>query len=650
MSFNVTLSATGSALIRSPYPATPYKPGAAWIYNESSETIGQMITQFEALPDQYKQYPVLSAFLRVYTTAQNMVRIYPLRSTFDVDTVTYDTRPSVEYGTYEPYSGNTNFVTIDVYSWNDIRYLVGCGFQIAPYSSSYWSKAIYTAYSSDKKPELIIAFRDEKAKKIVTNIRANSYYVSYGNQNSIYWDHANSGGDAFEYPTVASDTLYYKLETDLTWTSVDVTGASHYVMPAFYPDSDTKVQVYIACTDSNSATTNTITIEYTAKAVEPAPILAAPTLSSPVDATVDASKVITFKWRRASPVASLTSQEFEIRTTGAGSALWTGTFDGDTYSFTLPADTLTAGDYQWRGRSYNRDNVAGSWSSWANFTALAAPPMPFVETTNDPKPTVTWEADGQEAYQVRIGDHDTGTMFGTATTYTSPEFIPDGDTLVEVRVLNKWNLWSPWGQTIASISNDPGLSIPVISAAVTNDAVLTWSAVTGAVKYHIYRNGQWIAETTETNYTDPWSVGENQYFVRAELADYNYADSAPVTLNIAVSHPIIRDVHADSWISLMYTTEPVSQSSMSQSQTVSFMILSGSEYPVAEMSPHREQAVQINVAFRHGEEKIFEALLGRECFLKDQYGTAFRGVMDSISSSRNRFYTVCSAMLRRVAE
>ena len=650
MSFNVTLNATGSALIRTNYPGTPYKPGAAWIQTENLQSVGQMLTQFEALPDQYKQYPVLVAFLWVYTTTQNMVRIYPLRGSFNVDTVTYDTRPDVEYSSYEPYSGDATFVDADIYSWDDIQYFVKYGFQIGPYSSSYSNKAIYTAYSSDKKPKIVISFGDSKVKKIATNLRSSSYNVSYGTSNRVYWDHANFGGDAFQYPSVVSDTLYWKLETDANWTSVDVTGQSSYLMPAFSPAADTRVYWYISCTDSNGTTTDTSEQSYKAKAQEPAQIMPPPTLRSPIDKTVDASNKIRFTFLAPSPSGNLTSMEFEIQVSGAGTPTWTGSFGNTASYFELPADTLTAGNYQWRGRSYNADNVAGSWSSWANFTALAAPPEPFVLVTSDPKPTVTWEADGQEAYQVRIGDYDTGTMYGTETSFTSPAFLPDGEVLAEVRVINRYNLWSPWGSATATIENNPGSSFPVISAAVTNDAVLTWSAVTGAVKYHIYRNGEWIAETTETSYTDPWSVGENEYMIRAELADYNYADSAPVMLNITVECPIIKAVNSAEWIPLRYTTDPVSQSGMSQSQTVSFMVLSGSEYPVAEMSPHREQAVQINVAFRHGEEKIFEALLGRECFLKDQYGTAFRGVMASISSSRNRFYTVCTATLRRVAE
>ena len=650
MSFDVTLEASGSALIRYSYRTTPYKPGASWVYNASSQTRGSMVTQFEALADQYKQYPIIRVSLKLNTTTLNMVEIVALDTSFDVDTVTYDTRPNHGSYWFNQYSGENDYVIIESSNFDDICDFVLRGFETYPANTQYQGNAIYTAYSSTKKPTLTITFGDEKVKAIAKNIRTKSSVVTYGERNWVYWEHANSSDDALSFPTVASETLYYKLATDENWTAVDVYGTASYRLPAFTPDADTTVSIYVSCTDSNGATTNTRTVTYTAKAQEPAQIMPPPTLRSPIDKTVDASNKIRFTFLAPSPSENLTSMEFEIQESGAGSPTWTGSFGNTASYFELPADTLTAGNYQWRGRSYNADNVAGSWSSWANFTALAAPPEPFVLVTSDPKPTVTWEADGQEAYQVRIGDYDTGTMYGTETSFTSPAFLPDGEVLAEVRVINRYNLWSPWGSATATIENNPGSSFPVISAAVTNDAVLTWSAVTGAVKYHIYRNGQWIAETTETNYTDPWSVGENQYFIRAELADYNYADSAPVTLNVAVSHPIIRDVHADSWISLMYTTEPVSQSNMSQSQTVSFMILSGSEYPVAEMSPHREQTVQINVAFRHGEEKIFEALLGRECFLKDQYGTAFRGVMASISSSRNRFYTVCTATLRRVAE
>ena len=651
MSFNVTLSATGSALIRSSYPSTPYKPGASWIYGASTQTMGWMLTQFAQLAAQYKQYPVESAVLRINTTTLNMLTTDALRGSFNVDTVTWDTKPSFGYDLEDLYSGDRDYVTREwsSYSFETIAYVVNNGFVVKPYSSNYNNNAIYTASSSAKKPTITITFGSTKVTKIATNLRSSYSSIPYGQRNKVFWDHQNSGGTAFEYPTISSEKLYYKLGSG-SWTNVTVTGSVSYQMPAFTPSANTTVTWYIATTDSNGVTNNSVQRTFTAEAQAPAPAQAAPTLRAPIDTTVDASAVIAFQWARATPTSNLGNQEFEIRVSGSSSTLWSNTYNNAATSFSLPANTLTAGEYQWRGRSYNADNTAGSWSSWASFTAIAAPPAPIVTATSAPKPTVTWESDQQEAYQVRIGSYDTGTMYGAASTFLAPEFLPNGDVLIEVRVLNRYNLWSPWGSTRVTIANVPGSSIPVISAAATEDAVLTWTAVSGVVKYHVYRNGVWIAETTSRNYTDKWSVGETEYFIRAEKSGYNYADSNPVTLTIAVDSPIITDVTIGEWIHLRYTTEPVSQSSMTHSQMVSYMVLSGSEYPVAEMSPHREQTLQIRVAFQNGEEKVFEALLGRECYIKDQYGTAFRGVMDSISSSRNRFYAVCTAILRRVAE
>ena len=184
----------------------------------------------------------------------------------------------------------------------------------------------------------------------------------------------------------------------------------------------------------------------------------------------------------------------------------------------------------------------------------------------------------------------------------------------------------------------------------TQDDADAFSAALGLAEasgYIVYRDGELIAETGSLSFVDPYANGQTSYFVRAALTGDNYAQSNTVSVDIAVPCPMICAMDG-GWIELRYSTEPIYTSQETHTQQVSMMVWSGAVYPEAEIGPHRQRSYQIDVAFRPGESEPFEALLGREVFLKDQYGARLHGVMAAISTARNRFYTVCSATLEEM--
>ena len=189
------------------------------------------------------------------------------------------------------------------------------------------------------------------------------------------------------------------------------------------------------------------------------------------------------------------------------------------------------------------------------------------------------------------------------------------------------------------------------AVTATADDYANWSGVrlltpeTGA--YLVYRDGELIAETDGTSFTDRYANGQTSYFIRQALAGDNYAQSNTVSVELSVPCPMITAIDGN-WIELQYSTEPIYSAQNTHTQQVSMMVYSGSVYPVPEIAPHRQRSYQIAVAFRRGESGPFEQLLGRECFLKDQYGAAIHGVISAIATAHNRWYTVCSATLEEM--
>lgn len=434
-------------------------------------------------------------------------------------------------------------------------------------------------------------------------------------------------------------------------------------------------------------------------------------------------------------------------------------------TYDAPAGTFTSGTHYWRGRTLNGDGVAGDWSGVTPFVVIASPRTPYMEVTSvSPRPVVTWESDEQQAYQVQMGSYDSGLRYGLDHTFQCPEFLPDGQTTIRVRVMNQYNLWSDWANTSITIENKPGFSTPTLTVEQSQDALLSWTEVksstpisgltweigktisgtgglgtssgfcrsgyfdldgaalvangspsrdadghayTALIAFYngstflsrpslsrtgttppegatrarivfgytsslgiaatqetadafigylgsddpapviVYRNGTQIAETDGLTYTDRWANGPTTYMVRAILGGGNYVDSNTVEINLETQHPMIAEP-GGPWMELRYVTDAVHNTQTAIQQTVTLMQFSGSVYPEAETAPYRQRSRQINVAFLNGQERAFEALLGRECVLKDQYGGVIYGIMASMSKAQNQFYCVISATIQQL--
>ncbi len=267
-----------------------------------------------------------------------------------------------------------------------------------------------------------------------------------------------------------------------------------------------------------------------------------PVLVSPVNAYVEVDKDITFEWQHAVDTGTeQTKADLEYSVDGGA---WTSltTVTGSAQSVVITAGTFSAGNLRWRAHTYNTDNVAGDWSDPASFVGVGAPAAPTISgVTAASRPTVSWQAIGQVAYQVQFisdGDviHDSGETGGTAKAHVIPLYLANGTYTVRVRIENSLLMWSVWAElafTLAVTPPDaPSLSVDVVS----NGALITISDA-GDDTAHLYllRDDIPIAEVTGLlEYYDYAALGEAKYVLRAVDANENYADSTAAWTAITV--------------------------------------------------------------------------------------------------------------------
>ncbi|WP_419171563.1 hypothetical protein, partial [Negativibacillus massiliensis] len=223
-------------------------------------------------------------------------------------------------------------------------------------------------------------------------------------------------------------------------------------------------QVYVLTDDGRSTTTewqefSTVDGISSAKVIRPNLI------------TLDGSAVNRFEWEHTISTASL-PRGYEIQYRESDSQ-WQTLIDQkqtDQTYYDVPANTLPAGNLEWRVRTYNSNLTPGNWSDSASIIVRSAPPAPIITSvTSSPRPVISWQSEGQIQAEVRINDN-TRSVLSAAKSYRWEDFLPDGFITVNVRVKNQFDLWSPWASAQTTIKNTPSGQI-TLSASVSNYAV-----------------------------------------------------------------------------------------------------------------------------------------------------------------------------------
>lgn len=436
-----------------------------------------------------------------------------------------------------------------------------------------------------------------------------------------------------------------QLSTDgSTWTTLGtVNGDSQtYQVPANTFGTGTyywRVRTYNADNEagpwSEAAQFSTVDSPMSAAAVHPVGDICENNL--PVD----------FSWSYSSDTGTEpTRSDVQWSTDGA---TWTDltTTGANVLTYTAAANTFPSGTIYWRVRNYNHNNVAGAWSAVVTFISYGAPPVPSVSADAVPYATIRWQSSGQEAWRVTVDGKTYGPNFGTAKSFTLDEPLGNGQHTASVAIQGAFGLWSEAGQIVFTVENQPGASIR-LSGVFYGDAALSWETSDVPDETYVYRDGQKIARTAGTSYTDRLAVGLHSWYVLAKLPGGYYTKSNTVTGELHVCQPKIAKFPAGEWVELTLSENSTRTQTTAYSRSVSLRHIVGAVYPVLEVSAFCDESTSFDTAFADDDAaKAFEALRGEIVILKTCDGVTV-GCLAQLQRVRRQFYTGYTWTLQRI--
>lgn len=375
---------------------------------------------------------------------------------------------------------------------------------------------------------------------------------------------------------------------------------------------------------------------------------------SPINTVLSADSDIAFIWEHYTSTGTPQTRA-DIQTGSTVESLSDfATVQGAANTYTVPANTFQAGDLYWRVRTYNADGVAGEWSETAHVIVIGASPAPLLTLERiSSRPIIRWEAQGQIAYELEIVGAESATQYGQINRYEAKSILAPGNYTVRVRVQNKYSLWSAWAEAALPVTNAPGAEITL---AATPDSMgnvsLSWSAAGLFERYEVLRDGNVIARTATTSFTDRFAIGSVQYQVRGIVDEAgNYSLSNAVEQSVSVRYVQIAPVSGGEWLALPYSTTDVREVSTNVSRAVTYQQYTGAKLPTATVSEALTVSHQIAAAFPWSQKAAadrLEAMIGQLVCVKDPRGERFVGVLGSYSKTSSRFYVAYSLTITPV--
>lgn len=625
------------AMITSDYPHSTF-PVPAVLRGED----GAVLEKIASIPETLYGKELVSTVVYVYCEAYvkdsnkfyKVGRVGVIKEPWDEAEVTYNTRPKEDSSWWlevpSEFQGY-QWCTHSTKDYNQIQ-ILSYGVRLSNPMSLFTH-----ASSSSSRPYVIVTYQDPII--YLTDVSPQSGYVPKSAATVFSWRVA---GERVVYGGVSQTaaTLEWRAGSAGTVHRISVGTAQQYTMPAGTFTAD-EIQWRVTVTAAGQTKTSAwYTLSTADQLPEAVPV-------SPIGGFVDGTQAVDFVWQHI--IATGTAQTKVDLQTSADGAQWTTLRSVATAQqrLVIPADTLSAGALYWRVRTYNSDGAAGSWSSAVQTMVIAAPPAPVVTVADSsPRPLIQWQSSGQQAYEVMIDDAVVTTAYGVTQSYRAGAYLADGQHTVRVRVQNQYSLWSAWGAVAITVANLAGSAITLTAAGGVN-ITMRWTTEGAYSGYAVYRDGQLIAKTAQTEYADRMTTGTHRYQVRGVYAGSgNYGLSNTVTAAVELDCPVITDVLTGEQILLPLSDSRDRKTTLSVKQQVSLMHYAGAALPSAEVSEWVDRTMSVTAAFRRGADTSrILALRGRVCCLRDQYGNTVTGVVVGWEVNAGPFYTTYSTTI-----
>lgn len=363
-------------------------------------------------------------------------------------------------------------------------------------------------------------------------------------------------------------------------------------------------------------------------------------------AIVLANETIVLKWKikysQGADSEPITAQNypsiFDIEFSGNGGETWEQldhkayvTRNNDVYSYNVPPNTFTPGIVQWRVRAYVGDKTIDTYEK-AVVTSRVQASTSSVSADGKPRPTISWTASSQVAYQVKFADYDSGAIYSDNTSHTVPYFYADGIYPVQVRTQAANGVWSNWTDIeYVNVKNTVITGRVILSVQNTRHTVnARWSIGGIFEKYILYRNDIPVYIGTQTEYTDIAAHGLCTYYVRA-ISGVDYVQSETVSVNSIPSTDCLYNMIAGIWIPLKYSYRPQIRS-YSEKVNAIYKYYSGRTLPVAYTDQSKERILSASFVFKtRAEADMLKNALGQLVIFKDTRGGRIIGFLDNIT-------------------
>lgn len=441
----------------------------------------------------------------------------------------------------------------------------------------------------------------------------------------------------YEQYTVSSGVFYYKLSSASTYQSVMFTGTS-VTIPANTLTTGNTYDAYADITvDDGTVVTVTLNQISTVDAV--------PTVTpiSPINVVLYGNADFTWSYS----VSTGTPQYAVDLQTSTDGVTYTDVLSHEVTTLTSYTATVpNSGTIYWKVRGYNQDDVASAWSDAVTFVNNIPPDPPVITgVTSNGRPTVTWSANDQIAYQVQIlnGDdvvEDSGAVYSAEKTYTAENYLPSGVSYtVKVRIYNIYGKISDWAE--APYTQDQTLTAPSFTlSGGDNGITVTITTDPTFSNYIIQRDGETIGSTASGTYIDRFANGTVEYTVIGVTAQ-DYTAQSTDTITFTVQSNMLISEEGEVFLVNHRMGSPVGVSKQINA-TYDQAEYIGASLPEHHFSKMREG--RFTVVFK--DYVNVENLLGQVMYYADMYGNGAWCAVVSVGRTENRYGNETSAELQ----
>jgi fibronectin type 3 domain-containing protein len=146
-------------------------------------------------------------------------------------------------------------------------------------------------------------------------------------------------------------------------------------------------------------------------------------------------------------------------------------------------------------------------------TAPAAPAQPSAASPTKAKPALTWSSvTGASSYNVYRGASFLGNTAGTS--FTDNALSTDGSydyTVTSLDGVGNESAASPVRTVVYDTTPPPAPALPTAASPTKTKPALSWSAVSGATTYNVYRGATLLGNTSGTTFTDSALSSDGSY-------------------------------------------------------------------------------------------------------------------------------------------